>query len=164
MYLWIAAFAALAFLLYRKLTAKHGYWETKGIPCLKAYPLLGSYPSMFTGKTAAIENSLKIYEDTKAHDVLCYYVLTDPVLVVNNPELIREIGVKAFDHFVDRVGGSVVDTINEIQPESSKMLTGLTGEKWKAMRSAMSPAFTTGKLKRIVGAINRTGPGFKRYM
>ncbi len=44
------------------------------------------------------------------------------------------------------------------------MLLNLTGDEWKVMRASLSPAFTTGKLRNVVQAMNRTGPQFEKFI
>lgn len=44
------------------------------------------------------------------------------------------------------------------------MITSLEGEEWKVMRSALSPAFTTGKMRGVVGAMNAGGPQFSEFL
>ena len=111
-----------------------------------------------------IENIESIYNELKQHKTAVYYSFTDPIVLINDPDLIKEITVKAFDHFVDRTTEENGKLATRITPEASKMLTTLMGEEWKVMRAAVSPTFTTGKLKHLVGAINRAGPGFKTYI
>ncbi len=48
-----------------------------------------------------------------------------------------------------------MDTSSEANKLASNMLTMLTGEKWKKVRSMMSPAFTSGKLKAMAPLINK---------
>ena len=43
----------------------------------------------------------------------------------------------------------------EVPEPSASMLTNLTGERWKNVRSVLSPAFTTGKLKDIMFIMNQ---------
>ena len=75
------------------------------------------------------------------------HFLQDPILNISDPNLIKEVTVKSFDHFVDRM---VMKEMMEVHDDLDKMLTSLTGDKWKKMRAASSPAFTSGKLKNIV--------------
>ena len=44
------------------------------------------------------------------------------------------------------------------------MLTFLVGEEWKAMRAALSPSFTTGKLRGVVTTLDSTGLEFTEYL
>lgn len=66
-----------------------------------------------------------------------------PQFVVRDPDVIKKIGVKDFDHFTDHVsfadGG--LDTL------WSNTLFLMKGDKWRHMRATLSPAFTGSKMR-----------------
>ncbi|XP_078674333.1 cytochrome P450 3A8-like isoform X1 [Branchiostoma floridae x Branchiostoma belcheri] len=73
-----------------------------------------------------------------------------PVLVISDPEMLREIFVKQFHKFTNRAPeGMALD----VKPQS-RMLTQLLDEDWKNVRSTISPAFSGGKLKQMTEAMN----------
>lgn len=66
---------------------------------------------------------------------------TQPVFIIKTPELARQIFIKDFTHFTDHRkffndGGLF-----------SQSLIQLEGEKWKDMRSTLSPAYTGNKMR-----------------
>merc|ERR1712136_117978 len=66
-----------------------------------------------------------------------------PTLRINDTRLIQSIFIKDFDHFINRRKFHV--------PEFKVfryMLITLENQLWKDVRSAISPAFTVGKIKR----------------
>lgn len=76
------------------------------------------------------------------------YSMFDPVLVVCDPQLIRSVLVKDFQHFTDR--GFYMD---EVRDPLTANLFSLGGEKWKQWRVKLSPAFTSGKIKAMFSSI-----------
>lgn len=54
-----------------------------------------------------------------------------PVYFIRDPEIIKKLTIKEFDHFTDH--RLVID--EEVEPLFAKGLFGLTGQKWKGMRS-----------------------------
>uniref|UniRef100_T1H9T4 Uncharacterized protein n=1 Tax=Rhodnius prolixus TaxID=13249 RepID=T1H9T4_RHOPR len=68
-----------------------------------------------------------------------------PVLFVLDPELIKLVLVKHFDHFTDR-------PIFKFGREAflHKTLIALQGSEWKKTRDACTPAFSSGRLKAMV--------------
>jgi cytochrome P450 family 9 len=72
-----------------------------------------------------------------------------PVFIIRDLELIRQISIKDFDNFVNR--RSVID-------ESADRLFGknlfiLRDQKWRNMRSTLSPAFTGSKMRHMFNLI-----------
>jgi len=90
------------------------------------------------------------FQDKKMYG--SYGVMGLPQLVIQDMDLIKDVLIKDFDHFVDR---------REIDFGDSKyltnMLTVLVGEQWKTMRTMLSPIFTSGKLKGMVKLIDKVG-------
>ena len=62
-----------------------------------------------------------------------------PTIMVSDPDLIKEIWVKHFDCFTNRVYFGVQD--------EHTSLIDARDEKWGVVRKALSPVFTGGKLK-----------------
>uniref|UniRef100_T1J343 Cytochrome P450 n=1 Tax=Strigamia maritima TaxID=126957 RepID=T1J343_STRMM len=69
-----------------------------------------------------------------------------PILYVSEPSLVKQILVKDFHVFPNRkpFGNMEKDKL------LGKMLTALTGEKWKIVRNTLTPTYTSGKLKQMV--------------
>ena len=61
-----------------------------------------------------------------------------PVVLIKDPQIIKQLTVKDFDHFTDH---RVVIT-EDMDPLFGKTLLNLRGQKWKDMRATLSPAFT----------------------
>lgn len=60
-----------------------------------------------------------------------------PAYIIRDPELIKQIGIKDFDHFSDHP---------KLHTDKNNALNALTGQKWRDMRSTLSPAFTGSKM------------------
>ncbi|XP_021957568.2 cytochrome P450 6a2 [Folsomia candida] len=80
--------------------------------------------------------------------------------LVADSDLMKHILVKDYDHFVNRGGLNM--------PESDilvkRMLIFLSDEKWKGMRSKLSPTFTTGKIKRLFSLFNDSAKKLIKYV
>ncbi|XP_035692120.1 cytochrome P450 3A8-like [Branchiostoma floridae] len=73
-----------------------------------------------------------------------------PLLVISDPQMLREIFVKQFHKFTNRAPeGMALD----VKPQA-RMLTQLVDDDWKNVRSTISPAFSGGKLKQMTEAMN----------
>ncbi|KAF2887202.1 hypothetical protein ILUMI_18971, partial [Ignelater luminosus] len=87
------------------------------------------------------------------------YQFFTPKLCIRDPELIKQITVKDFDHFTDHL--NFFPTNNE--PLWEKNLLFLKGEKWREMRSTLSPSFTSSKMKLMFGLIHDCAKQFIKY-
>lgn len=72
------------------------------------------------------------------------YNFFKPQLIISEPEVMKQIFIKDFDHFMDRP--TITQDKDSIQ---SDMLGNKLGEEWKALRSIMSPTFSSGKMKNM---------------
>ncbi len=67
-----------------------------------------------------------------------------PLLIVKDPEFIKDILIKDFTVFSDR-GMSVNEKVEPL----SQHLFSLEPERWRPLRTKLSPVFTSGKLKEM---------------
>lgn len=61
-----------------------------------------------------------------------------PQYVVRDPEAIKRIAIKDFEHFEDH--REFID--GELDTIFGNMLFAMNGEKWRHMRATLNPAFT----------------------
>ena len=127
--------------LFYYIKQKQSYWEKQGVKGPKPLFLLGN-----VGFSKPITDNL-IDDYTKYGKVYGTYQGTNPHLVVGEPELLRQICVKDFHIFPQGFDQ------NYLGPVERNFLTALYGEKWKRMRSTLSPTFTTGKMKKMFDLI-----------
>jgi cytochrome P450 family 9 len=82
--------------------------------------------------------------------------MSTPNFIITDAELIKQITIKDFDHFVnhDKSLGEDLDKI------SGNMLFTLTDEKWRNMRNILSPIFTSSKMKMMFGILSESANDF----
>ncbi|XP_021957663.2 cytochrome P450 9e2 [Folsomia candida] len=78
---------------------------------------------------------------------------------VIDSDMLKQILVKDFDHFVNRRF-----QMSEHDILANKMLIFQNDEKWKSLRSKMSPTFTTGKIKRLFSLFNDSAKKLVKYV
>ncbi|XP_076029315.1 cytochrome P450 6k1-like [Oratosquilla oratoria] len=124
---------------------RHQYWQSKGVFVPPVIPLIGHSLNV----VSIIENRFqyidKVFQKTKAPFIGLYEFLT-PSLIIRDHALLKSIMIKDFDHFVNRRKFD----LGAADKNFSEMLFVLQGEKWKKLRSIVTPSFTTGKLKGMV--------------
>nr|QGW35748.1 Cytochrome P450 9e2 [Locusta migratoria migratoria] len=84
-----------------------------------------------------------------------------PLMMIRDPDLIRAVTVKDFDHFTDHMDFINADKNN---PLSQRMLVALKGKEWHDMRTTLSPAFTTMKMKNMFTLIREIGQQIVTYL
>lgn len=83
-----------------------------------------------------------------------------PVVMIRDPELIKSIAVKNADKFPDHRG-----FVNEkLDPLFGKNLFSLKGSKWHNIRTMLSPAFTSSKMKMMFELMNECAGNFANFM
>ncbi|XP_061401512.1 probable cytochrome P450 6a21 [Musca vetustissima] len=128
----------LGLMLYKRYT----YWEAQGVPCDRPNWLLGSLGGAMTSKT--VEQILREYYQKYRNSgpFVGFYWFTKPAAFVTDPQLLKQILVKDFSKFTDR--GLYC---NEEDDPLSGNLFNLDGNKWRHMRTKLTPTFTSGKMK-----------------
>ena len=145
---------ALFSLLYWKVTKNYNFWSSKGVYQLKPSFPFGSMWAMFSQSRHFNDEFLShINEDTKDLPYYGVYFLSDPVLIIKDADMAKQILVKSFDHFVDR-NMSQMDALKESTLVTDQIwmqqLTSAGGEPWKKLRMTFTPIFSSGKMKGMM--------------
>jgi cytochrome P450 len=79
--------------------------------------------------------------------------------MVLDPELIKHIMVRDFQHFVDH------PTINlKGSPYLENMLINMKGQHWKSVRALLTPTFSSGKLKVMENLVEQCGKHMETFL
>ncbi|XP_037954917.1 cytochrome P450 9c1-like [Teleopsis dalmanni] len=141
----------LAYVCYKWSTAKFKILSERGIPHDEPTPLLGNIKwSILSGKDSFMRASVEKYKKYKHNKVYGAYNFRDPVIFVSDIELIKKIGIKDFDNFANHKA-----TFNEVRDNIlAKSLVKLQNQKWKEMRTTLTPTFTGSKMRQMFELIN----------
>ncbi|KAL0110546.1 hypothetical protein PUN28_013858 [Cardiocondyla obscurior] len=129
--------------IYYFLFKNLNYFKKHEIPYIQPVPGLGNMGPSFIPKYVGIYNMLQ------------------PVVLIRDPELIKSVMLKHFDIFPER-NSFVVD--EKVEPLFGKNLFSLHGEKWRQVRSMLSPAFTSSKMKTMFKLMSDYGAVFTSYL
>uniref|UniRef100_A0A182S4Z3 Cytochrome P450 n=1 Tax=Anopheles funestus TaxID=62324 RepID=A0A182S4Z3_ANOFN len=150
-------------LFYAYITRNSQYFEGKPIPCLPAEPLFGSSRHLLLRKVSSYDFMRTIYNRFERLKVFGMFDLINPVFVVRDPDLIKQIAVKDFDHFVNHrpIFGSNLD--RDSIALFGKTLFALSDQQWRDMRATLSPAFTGSKMRQMFQQVVECSSGMVQY-
>ncbi|GAB0100086.1 Cytochrome P450 [Sergentomyia squamirostris] len=126
------------------------YWKRKGFPYIKPSMPFGNITDSFMRKLSLGNNLHELYKKS-TKPVVGIYLSVRPALLIRDANIAKAILSSDFEYFYDR--GVHCDEEND--PLSATMFA-LSGQKWKQMRQALSPTFTSGKLKNMFPTIMET--------
>ncbi|XP_012523956.1 probable cytochrome P450 6a13 isoform X4 [Monomorium pharaonis] len=130
--------------LYFYLTATFDFWKCRGVPFKKPTVLLGNFGPLLLFRRSQPEGVKEMYQWFKDERYFGAFRVRSPVLILRDPDLVRSVCVKDFACFLNRG-----IPVNNDQDPLSGHLFNLEGRKWKGLRSKLTPAFSSGKLKRM---------------
>ncbi|XP_063930010.1 cytochrome P450 6a2-like [Zophobas morio] len=128
----------------------YNYWTRKGVPTIRPKFPLGNTNILFPRSFSVGTLSKRFYDEFKrqGHRFGGVYLVTAPNLVIVDPELIKDIMGKDFQHFVDR--GFYY---NKKGDPLSAHLFAIDGMDWKNLRVKLTPTFTSGKMKMMFHSV-----------
>lgn len=141
--LLILSFFLFAFYLFVK--TRQTYWSKRKVPYLKPKRfLLGNFGETLFDGIPLVKVHEKMYNELSPYKFGGYFRFLKPVLLIRDPELIKNICTKDFEYFTDRFD-NVVDK-NDVL---ALHLFNLQGQSWKILRSKLTSTFTSGKMKTM---------------
>lgn len=87
------------------------------------------------------------------------YGFSRPIFVALEPELVKHIMTKDFNHFTDR--GFYY---NEKDEPIGAHLFAIGGLKWRNLRTKFTPTFTSGKMRTMFQTLADSGNKLERYV
>ncbi|XP_058837432.1 probable cytochrome P450 9f2 [Topomyia yanbarensis] len=146
------AIGAIILLIFHYLSKKYEYFLSKPIPCVKPTFLLGSTGPIMLRKRDFPCHIRMLYNSFPESKVIGFYDLTKPIFMVRDADAIKKISVKDFDFFTDHtptMSSNTADGEGGGEALFGNSLFMLRGQKWRDMRSTLSPAFTGSKMRHM---------------
>lgn len=149
----VASVLLVYFVLNAFVFRTWNYFTKRGIVFDRGVPILGTFASVMLRREPMVMAIERIYNQYSAHKFIGVYQMGGrPVYLVNDPELIKAITIKDFDHFVNR--SFQID--EKIDPIFGRNLFNMTDERWRDMRSILSPLFTGSKMRGMLTLMNNS--------
>lgn len=136
----------LSLLFYRYLKNGHRYWTKRNVASFSNTNIIfGNTWRLLFGLEHFTDLHKKIYEEAADKKCLGYYSFHRPMLFLKDPDLIRNVLARDFDHFQDRG----LDLYSKNEPLTHHMFN-LEYDRWKPLRKQLVPAFTAAKIKSML--------------
>ncbi|PSN44025.1 hypothetical protein C0J52_16970 [Blattella germanica] len=135
------------------------YWKKKGVKYIKPIFPFGTNKDFILMRKSIGDLYADHYFSLKGEKVGGLFMVYSPQLMVRDPELIKYFLVKDFEHFHDH--GFASDPT--FDPLSGNLFM-LNGEKWKYMRTKLSPTFTAGKMKMMFQTVADCGVELRDFL
>lgn len=139
--LLIGAVILCVYYYFRRIE-KYTFWKDRAIPYEEPYLNYGSPKELALFEVFQGQYYQNLYNKYKDEKVIGLFLFHKPALLVKDPELLKQMMTKDFQHFIDR---GLVDP--ELVSPVMRHLFLMVGDPWKTMRSKLTPAFTSGKMK-----------------
>lgn len=154
-----SGFAILVLILYYYFTAHFNFWKSQGVVGPEPTPVIGNVLKIMLGTESLADFVQRLYHKYKNEPMVGIFLRRTPVLVVQDPDLIKDVLIRDFAKFANR--GFMK---NEIAEPLSKHLFTLEVERWRPLRSHLSPVFTSGKLKGTFSLILECTKNLEKYL
>lgn len=156
----LVGLVTVVLLLWYYLKKKTHYWSDRGVPFVKPELLIGNLRGITT-EVQAGERWQACYNELKDQKspIGGVFMFTSPTALVLDLDLLRNVFVKDFQHF--RNHGTYV---NEKDDPLSAHLFSIEDDRWKSLRTKLTPTFTSGKLKMMFPTIQDVAVKFADHL
>ncbi|KAK9685324.1 Cytochrome P450 [Popillia japonica] len=146
----IAALVLALTTIYLYFKWKYTYWSRRNVTYIPPKFLLGNLEKPWAMTKGFSDLLTDIYHTFKSQGKRYggFYLLHKPMFMPVDPALIKQMLTSDFSHFVNH--GTLIDEKRE--PLSANLLS-LEDEKWKNLRTKLTPTFTSGKMKMMFSQI-----------
>ncbi|CAN8004875.1 unnamed protein product, partial [Ixodes hexagonus] len=135
------------FLFCRRRRQRFSIFRDLGIP--------GPTPSFLSGNLSELirRGAADAFDEwtRKYGDLVGFYNGGTPILIIKNLDLIKSVQIKDFENFHER---GVVSSFSKLHPLGKVSLNNTSGERWKQMRSLLTPAFRISSIKKMVALMD----------
>ncbi|CAG0890834.1 unnamed protein product [Cyprideis torosa] len=144
---WVLLLSLLMWTVKKNLFDPLHHWDRLGV---RTGPRLLPYFGHLWGIWKEQIFELDHYAIHKESRILGYYEGHRPVLLVGEPEVIKELMVTRFEDFTDRRS-----PLQPVPKYIRKMLFWQKGDEWRLSRQVISPFFTMSKTRQMMSVMNQ---------
>jgi cytochrome P450 family 9 len=124
LWVWTLVTGLISLIVYLLGTWTHDHFSKKNVPHLKPVPFFGNMGPVALRFLSFPEYVADLYNRLKGHKYGGVYEFLNPTILLRDPELIKMVTVKDFEHFLDH--RAVIS--EEAEPLFGKGLFNLKGK------------------------------------
>lgn len=148
---WLIGLTFLLAAAYHLVVQYWSHFSRNGVKFIRGLPILGTHYNVLFCKANMVTSFRQIYKAFPNEAFVGFYDIGgSPSYLIRDPELIKQLAIKDFDHFVDHK--LAID--HNIDPLFGRTLFAIRGQKWQKMRATLSPAFTRSKMRLMCNLIS----------
>ncbi|XP_050445489.1 cytochrome P450 6a2-like [Cataglyphis hispanica] len=155
----LCGIAAILLIVYYYFTLNFNFWKSRGICGPKPIPGFGNFADVLFMRKSLPDFLMELYNNYKDESMIGIFITRRPVLIVKDPDLIKDILIKDFTTFADR-GFPRHEKLDPL----SQHLFALEPKRWRPLRTRLSPVFTSGKLKEMFSLISQCSDRLEQYI
>ncbi|XP_063985985.1 uncharacterized protein LOC135167064 [Diachasmimorpha longicaudata] len=155
---WLVTVSAVIIALYYYFVSNYNFWKSRGVPGPTPIPIFGNMKPMFNGKVAWQNFLINLYENYKEEAMIGIYMRKEPVLLIQDLDIIKTILIKDFSNFADRMEQ------RDVHNPLSNHLFMLEAKMWRPLRTKLSPVFTSGKIRDMFYLLNECATHLENYL
>ncbi|XP_066591318.1 cytochrome P450 6B7-like [Prorops nasuta] len=157
---FISAVAVVVILTwYYYYAFKYTFWSKQGVKGPKPSFPFGNVKELVFGSESITNLMRNLYTKYKHEPIIGFYNFGTPMVLLKDPDLIKDVLIKNFSNFSDR-GQPVAERADPL----SQNLVNLEPKKWKPLRIKLSPTFTSGKIKEMYHLMVECSKKLEDYM
>ncbi|XP_014218866.1 cytochrome P450 6A1-like [Copidosoma floridanum] len=156
----LAGIGILFLVAYYYLTKNFSYWKKRNVKGPKPLLLFGNMKDVLFLKIHFGLLMKQYYDYYKTEPLVGIFNRSSPILLIRDPELIRDVLIKDFNSFPDRGFTSRIENNDPV----NQSLLNLSYEKWRPLRNKLSPVFSSGKLKEMFYLMADCASHFEKYV
>ncbi|EDX05859.1 probable cytochrome P450 6w1 [Drosophila simulans] len=143
----------IVFYIWQRRTLS--FWARHGVKYIRPLPILGCTREFLTARVPFFEQIQKFHEAPgfEKEPFVGVYMTHRPALVIRDLDLIKTVMIKKFQYFNNRA--LQTDPHNDALGYNNLFFA--RSPAWKELRTKISPAFTSGKIKQMYPLMVKIG-------
>ncbi|KAF5304258.1 hypothetical protein FQA39_LY09785 [Lamprigera yunnana] len=146
-------------ILYFYYKQKYNYWKKRKVSFKKPSLIFGNFLDIAFSKYTVARYFVDLYNNTDG-PYFGFYCLSRPYLLIKDVNLIKNILIKDFNSFSNRIF-----FVNEkIDPIISNAINAIKTPHWKYLRKKLSPIFTPKQMKEMSSLIIECSKNLEKHI